>query len=132
MPKIDATVKITLRIPENLLAQYEARATLQKRSVEDLLVERLKQCAGHNDSQPIYLTDAERNALNLIASKQITSASDLLTWARSITSLHVAGVDVPLGEQLIKRLDSRRFGKTWKELMLALVPRKLEEEVGLR
>jgi hypothetical protein len=131
-PKPDATIKIPLRVPESLLAQYEARATLQKKDVADLLVERLRQCVMHIDSQPIYLSDSERNELSLIAGKRITNTSDLLTWARHIASLKIGEVNIPLGEQLVKRLETRRFGKTWDSLLRALVPEKLEQEVGLR
>lgn len=130
--KPDASVKIPIRIPESLLSAYEDQAVKQKRSVEDLLVERLRQTVGYCDSQPIYLTDAERNELSQIASKRITNATELLSWARSLTSINVGGVAVPLSEQLTKRLETRRFGKSWPELMKTMVTDGLETAVGMR
>jgi hypothetical protein len=131
-PKPDATIKIPLRVPESLLAQYEARATLQKKDVADLLVERLRQCVMHIDSQPIYLSDSERDVLSQLASKRIANATELIAWARSLTSINVGGVSVPLSEQLQKRLETRKFGKSWPELMKSMVTDGLETAVGMR
>ena len=131
-PASETFQKVTLRLPESLHAQYEQRASQQGRTVEDELLYRLRACHSHTDAQPVYLTDAQRRELSTITGTLIASADDLMSWARAITSLKVEHVDVPLDEQLVKRLESRRFGKTWPELMRSMVREGLETAVGLR
>lgn len=121
-----------LYVTEPLADFYEERAIKHGRSVEDEMVLRLKQCKDHVDAQAIYLTDAQRVELSQIAGRLINTPVDLITWAKQMVSLKVGSVDIPLGQQLITRLESRRFGKTWADFMRALVPEKLEEHVGLR
>jgi hypothetical protein len=121
-----------LYLAEPLSDLYEERAIKHGRSVEDEMVMRLRVCKDHTDSQAIYLTDAQRNELSQLAGRLINTPADLLDWARQIVSLKVAGVEIPLGQQLLTRLENPRFGKTWADFMRALVPEKLEEHVGLR
>ena len=130
--KADATVKLSLRIPESLLSTYEDQAVRSKRSVEDMILDRLRRCAAYVDTQPIYLSDSERDMLSQIASKRISNATELIAWARSLTSINVGGVSVPLSEQLQKRLETRKFGKSWPELMKSMVTDGLETAVGMR
>ena len=130
--KADATVKLSLRIPESLLSAYEDQAVRSKRSVEDMILDRLRQCAAYVDTQPIYISDSDRNTLSQLASKRIANATELISWARSLTSISVGGVSVPLSEQLVKRMETRKFGKTWAELTRAMVTDGLETAVGMR
>ena len=130
--KADATVKLSLRIPESLLSTYEDQAVRSKRSVEDMILDRLRQCAAYVDTQPIYISDSDRNTLSQLASKRIANATELISWARSLTSISVGGVSVPLSEQLVKRMETRKFGKTWAELTRAMVTDGLETAVGMR
>jgi len=125
------TVK-ALRLPETLYDQLSERATKHGRSVEDEIFLRLRDCRDFTSLSPIYLDDAQRNELSKIAGRLIRTPTDLLDWARQMVSLKVGTVEIPLGQQLITRLESRRFGKTWDDFMRALVPEKLEEHVGLR
>lgn len=125
-------VSLKLHIAEPLADHYAERAAKHGRAVEDELVLRLRQCKDHTDAQAIYLTDAQRNELSQIAGKLINTSADLLTWAKQMVSLKVGEVEIPLSQQLVTRLESRRFGATWKDLMNSVVVGKLEEFVGLR
>jgi hypothetical protein len=123
---------VKLHIAEPLHDHYSERAMKHGRDVEDEMVQSLRMCRDHVDTQPIYLNDQQRQELSAISGRLLKTPEDVLAWARQLTALHVGGVDISLGQQLITRLESRRFGKTWKEFMQALVPEKLEEHVGLR
>jgi hypothetical protein len=135
MAKATATtpaVKLTLYVPENILDIYAERAAKFGRSVEDELLLRLRDCREHNAISPIYLDDAARQELTQITGKLVRNSEDLLTWARQVTALKVEQVEVPLGQTLTTRLESRRFGAPWPEHVRNTVIRCLETEVGLR
>ena len=126
------TVKVALRIPEAVLSAYEDQAVERKRPVEDVLTERLSKCLSHLDQNPIYLSDKEVSELSQIATQQITCAADLIQWAKQLTTFKVGEVEVPLSATLVKRLETRRFGKTWNQVMNDLVTDGLEKAVGMR
>ena len=126
------TTKLTLRIPEPLYDQYAERAAKFGREVEDELLLRLRDCREHNAISPIYLDDAARQELTQITGKLVRNSEDLLTWARQVTALKVEQVEIPLGQTLTTRLESRRFGAPWPEHVRNTVIRCLETEVGLR
>ena len=121
-----------LRLPETLYDSLSERALKHGRSVEDEIFIRSPDCRDHTSDSPIYLDDATRAELCKLSGRLLKTPADLLTWIRSLTDLKVNGVDISLGQQLVTRLESRRFGKTWKELLQTLVPEKLEEHVGMR
>lgn len=125
------TIK-NLRLPESLYDQLAERAAKQGRSVEDEIFVRLRDCREHTAQQPIYLNDAQRAELSTLVGKLIRTPEELLKSVHEMAGLKVAGIEISLGEQLIKRLETRRFGKTLSELLKGLIPAKLEEEVGLR
>lgn len=111
---------------------YAERATKRGKSIEAEIVERLTLCQGHTAIQALYLADDDLNALSQIAGKTIRTPADLLSWARSISSMTVAGTKVDLSERLLKRLETRCFGKTMPEMLSQTVTECLEERVGLR
>ena len=127
-----STEKHTLRIPEQTVAAFEARAGRHNRSVDVEMVEHLNTTSGQSSLQPIYLSDTDRDQLSQISGRSIRTAADLLAWARHISSIDVAGTTVTLPEQLLTRLDSRRFGKTMPEYIRNTVVEQLEQTVGLR
>ena len=131
-PVPETLQKITLRIPESLYQSYERQASLYGRNTEEEIIDRLRRCQTFTDTQSIYIDNTERNELCQLSGRAIRTSSDLLAWARTLTSLGVCHVEVPLDEQLVKRLESRRFGKTWTELMRSMVRENLETAVGLR
>jgi len=126
------TVKVSLRVSENLFDHYAERAAKRGREPEAELIDRLIQCRDHNAISAIYLDDAARAELTQITGKLVRNATDLLAWARTVTALKVAQVEVPLGQTLTTRLASRSFGAPWEEHVRNTVIRCLEHEVGLR
>jgi hypothetical protein len=127
-----STVKLSLYVPETLLDAYAERAAKLGHSVEDELLMRLRDCAGHTAQQGIYLDDVTRQALAMLAARTIKTPADVLEFARKQTLLKVGGVDIVLSPQLADRLRSRCFGKAWDEHIREVVIRNLEVEVGLR
>ena len=133
MAKTATSVNIkNLRLPEILYDELSERALKHGRSVEDEIFCRLRDCREHTAAQPIYLNDLQRQELSHLAGKLIRTPEDLLKLVHEMTAVKVGGVEIPLGDQLIKRLETRKFGKSWKELLTGLVTSGLEGEVGLR
>ena len=126
------TTALKIRLPEDLYEHFDLRAAKFNRSIEDEIVLRLRDTLSYNAAAPIYLDDIERAELTKITGHLIRTPSDLLTWARKVTVLKVAQVEVPLGQTLATRLASRTFGTSWPEYIRSTVIRLLEQEVGLR
>ncbi len=126
------TVKIQLRVCEDLYDAYAERAAKSGVEPEAEMLSTLARCREHNASQAIYLNDAQRNELAQLAGRVIKTPADLLAWARQQVELTVDGVSVPLSTQLAARLDSRRFGATREEHLRRAVTEQLEQLVGLR
>lgn len=126
------TVKISLRLPENLYDQFMDRAVSHNRDVETELTNHLAATVRHTSTQPIYLDDDDRRVLSELAGYRITNAFELIKWARAMVSMKVAGVDISLDQRLLSRIESRRFGKPLPEHLKQCVLEQLESLVGLR
>ena len=124
--------RLTLAVDSDLYDTYEAKGRLQHRSPEEEMLTRLTTCRDHTSPTALYLPDEARQELERIAGRTLQSARDVVAWARSIATFSVAGVNVPLSEQLMKRLDIRRFGKSMPEYVSRTTVDLLEKEVGLR
>lgn len=127
-----ARQKVPLILPSDLVDAYEEKAKLSKRSAEDEMALRLTTCRDHTSPTALYIPDDARHALEAIAGRSLKSAKDVVEWARSIATYSVAGVNVPLSEQLMKRLDGRKFGKTMPEFVSRTTVDLLEQFVGMR
>ena len=125
-------IRRDLEMPVDLFDIYAERAIKHGRNVNDEIVLRLKACRDHTAISGIYLDDSARQELTQITGKLVRNSEDLLTWARQVTALKVEQVEIPLGQTLTTRLESRRFGAPWPEHVRNTVIRCLETEVGLR
>lgn len=111
---------------------YEAKGRLHHCSAEEEMLTRLTTCREHTSPTALYLPDDARQELERIAGRQLKSAKDVVEWARNLAALSVAGTQVALGEQLLKRLEGRRFGKPMPEFVAGTTVNLLEEFVGMR
>ena len=80
----------------------------------------------------MYLTDQDRNALNQVMGRMIRTAAELLAILKQKHEIKVGSVKVPLEDNLIARLETRRFGLSLEELIKKQVIECLEQFVGLR
>ena len=124
--------KVSLRLPENIYDHYYERAAKFGREIEDEINLRLRDCRDHTAASGIYLDDAARNELSQLAGKLIRTPDDLLAWAKTMSTLHVEGVDIPLSTMLATRLRTRCFGHTWPEHIRKTVTELLEQSAGMR
>jgi len=129
----DSSVTLkSLRLSESTYDMLAERAAKSGSSVEREIARSLDRYAQFNDVSPLHFTDHDRNELSVLVGKSFQTPADLIAWIKQMISAKVAGVDVPLHDQLIKRLQSRAFGSTWDELINRVVTQSLETHVGLR
>lgn len=127
-----ATVTFKLKLPESLYDAYAERATKHGRDVEEEILMRLRDCRLHTASASIYLNDDERQELSRLASRLIRTPRDIINLVSSLVTLKVSQVEIPLSQQLITRLESRRFGAEWPVHIRRVVTESLEQFAGLR
>lgn len=127
-----SSTRVTFPLDEELYDHLAERAAKRGHKVEHEIAERLALTRNYTALTPIYLDDDVRGQLSQIAGRTIRTPEELLSWARSVSSLTVQGTRIDLSEQLLKRLETRRFGLSLPELLSKLVPEQLEEYVGLR
>src|SRR5258708_40295137 len=105
-------VKHALVLPELLADLYAERALKTGHTTEGEMAAQLAKCAAYTASNPIYITDEQRNMLSQIAGRLIATPDDLLTWAHNISTMKVQGVEVTLDQRLLSRIEGRRFGQS--------------------
>ena len=123
MPAIQTDVRFSLVLPEEIYNQY---------SSESAMAARLKSCVSHTSQQPMYLSDEERNQLNQVLGRMVRTPAELISILKQKHEIKVGAVKVPLDDNLIARLETRRFGLSLEELIRKQVVECLEQFVGLR
>lgn len=124
--------KLTLEVPVEVYDAYAERSIKAGRAIEDEMERTLSRCRFHNAASPIYLNDDDRNDLSLLSGSAVRTPEDVTALVKSLLTLKVAGVEIPLHHQLLKRLESRRFGLSMEEMLRRVVVDSLEQFVGLR
>ena len=120
--------KLTIVVSDALADRYAKPGS----SIESEMALRLAKCVDYTATNPIYITDEQRNMLSQIAGRLIATPDDLLTWAHNISTLKVQGVEVTLDQRLLSRIEGRRFGQSLASTIKRETIEGLERSVGLR
>ena len=129
-PTGNVTREIT--VPVEVYDVYAERSIKAGRAVDDEMERTLSRCRWHNSNSPIYLNDDDRNTLSQLSGTAVRTPEDVVKLVGDLVTIRVHGVDVPLHHQLLKRMDSRRYGSTLDDLVRRVVVESLEQFVGLR
>ena len=138
MPRPKAVATETLRtrlsvaLPDDIVAQYMEQSDAAGQTLDETIADRLSACRDHTAKTPIYLDDDHRVQLNRIFGVNLKSASELVALAVKGHLVSVAGVEIPVPQMVLERLQSRTFGKPLAELISGVVTEELERYVGLR
>lgn len=134
MPTKQATaIKVSLKVPEEIYDEYAERATKFGRTVEQEMFLRLKNCRDHNAITGIYFNDDQRAEIQKALGHVITGPEMVLERLKTLLSLKVGNVEIPLSERLQIRLRTRVFrGQTIEKVLQKEVTEGLERYVGLR
>lgn len=141
MPSVVATTTISpsqtqasfrITIPEDLLHEYEAQASVRGVQVEDLIAERLGGCVEHRASKPLYFDDRQRQQLEQVLGRNVLNSTDALLQIRNAMSVRIGKVMISLKLNLMQKLRSRCIGTDWDTFLQKLITDELERYVGLR
>lgn len=127
------SLRVKLSLPEDILQQYELRARATGMSLERLLANRLTDTVNQTSQRPIYLTDADRMALESQLSRNLGNAPQLIEAVGKLAKIKIGPATLNMKESLVARLRSRcprneDFGDFLERTLL----RCLEEFAGLR
>lgn len=125
-------VKLSISIPEPLADVYAERAAKLGITVEQEIANRLKHCQTHTSLFGLYINDDERQRLGQLTGKLMATPADVLAHVEHTAVIRVGDIDIPLDGQLLVRLNTRTFGKTFDQMIRDEVVKALEVFVGLR
>jgi hypothetical protein len=126
----ETAVKVSL--PEDVAQAYEKQSEKKGVALSYLLRTRLEGSVKHTDTKPLYITDAQRRALERILGDNLSSSQGLVMLVEKLATMSVGDVAVTLPVSLLSRLKDRCFGKSLKEVVGTEVKIALETFVGLR
>lgn len=114
-------VAVRLNVRPEVLEQYEAQAAALGKFVEDILEERLATCVAYTADKPLYVTDEQRRAIEVLLEKNIHTPEQLVEIVRKLVTLNVAGVDIPISDYVMQRLETRTFGNSFEDTVREVV-----------
>lgn len=130
-PQTQVRAKITL--PADAIERFERLASEERKSLDQVLSERLTLCADHKAKKGIWLGDVDRASVEEATRTSIGTASDLVGLVRKAMRLKVASAELSLGIDLLDRLRSRcTTGEPFEKWLAKLVLEQLQEFAGLR
>lgn len=135
---LPADIYVRLRLPSDLTAQYEEQAAECNISLEELLELRLSQFVELRSSKPLVFTDEDRRTIESLLGKNVSTPTELIYLIRKSQSIRIGNkldswsTRVELKPNLIQRLQSRCFGKSFDEFLKQTIVEGLERYVGIR
>lgn len=106
MPK--TLCRLSLTIPEELYELYEREAEEKSKTVDEVVINRLYVCRGHDSSRPIYFNDEERSKLeSLTGGRILPDAKTALRRIINQASIILDSTKVAFSPTLLNRLKSR-------------------------
>lgn len=128
------TTNVSLRVllPASVAESYEAEARKRGVDVETVLCERLVRAVDHTATKPLYFDDSERQELDHIIGRNLSSAREALGQIRNLSAVRVQGVKVGIRVNVLERLKSRCLRMKWETFLEKLITEDLERYVGLR
>jgi len=126
------TTRIAIPLPDNLYEAYERMAVETRMDIEDLLAKRLAAATTHDAAKPIYFNDAERQQLEQMLGKNVSSARDVLSLVRNCVAVRINGLKITLKPSLLSRLKTRCLGMQWDKFLEKIIVEDLERYVGVR
>ena len=132
-----ADVLVRLHLTQTVANAYELQATALNIPLESLLESRLAQFVSLSDAKPLYFTDEDRRDLEALLGKNVSTPIEVLRLLRTYHSVRISGkpdlnVRVDLKPNLLSRLRSRCFGKSFDDFLKSTIITELERFAGLR
>lgn len=88
---------------------------------------------GHVDStKPIVLNDADRQHVEKLLARNLTTADELVSALQRALMVRVDSIEIPISPFLLDRLRTRCIGMEFDKFMQQTIKRALEEFAGVR
>lgn len=131
------TCRIRLDLPEDLIDLYTSQADSQGMTLDEILIKRLTDFSGQTALKPLYFDDSDRQYLESLIGKNVSTPNDALNSIKSalsisLTSFGNATVRVSLKPHLLSRLKARCFKQPFPEFLMRTVQQELERFCGMR
>ncbi len=124
--------KPTIEIPASDHDTYTRQADVERKTVDQVMSERLTDCALHNAVKGIWFGDSQRQALEEALGANVGNADDVLAAVRKNVRVKVGNVAVLVKPQLLERLRTRCFGQDFDKWLAARVLEDLEKYSNMR
>lgn len=133
----DAKLRVTLVMPEALYTVYESQAKVRNLPYpETAILDRLKTCAKHGASRPLYFDDRQREELEkLLGGRLLNSPEQALERIRELCAIEITGgVKFELDAKTLARCASRAQSErtTTEKWIEREAVKGIEIAVGLR
>lgn len=131
MTETAPSVMLRLSLPDQVLQQYQAEAHDLEIPLEDLLASRLSECVTYNATKPIYFNDMQRQRLEKLLDRNVSSAGQVLGLVEKLTTVKLNGIAINLRPPVVERLRTRHFAGEFGEWLAKQVNEWAERYVGL-
>ena len=125
-------LKPAIEIPAEDHDTYTRLAEVERKTIDQVMSERLTDCANHNAIKGIWFGDKDRQALEEVLGANVSNASDVIGAVRKNVRVRIGTVSVLLKPQLLERLKSRCFSQDFDKWLEAEIRQHLEEYTNLR
>jgi hypothetical protein len=125
-------LKPTIEIPAEDHDIYVRLAEIERKTVDQVMSERLTDCSAHNAVKGIWFGDQERKSLEEALGVNVSTASDVLGAVRKNVRVKIGTINVLLKPHLLERLKSRCFGQDFDKWLEQKIRQDLEEYTNLR
>lgn len=125
-------VSLRVHVPSPIAEAYELEAEKRGVDLETVMSERLVETVDYTAHKPLYFNDDERQQLEQVVGKNLSSTREALGQIRNLGSVRVQGVKVGIKVNVLERLKSRCLRTKWETFLEKLITEDLERYVGLR
>jgi len=125
-------VRVSVYVRDDLLRKADEYAKRRGQSVEQILERQLYRYQDLESKKPITLDDVQRQHLEKLLGKNITTADELVSFVQRALNVQVGDIDLTLTPYLLDRLHTRCIGMEWDKFLRQIIVRALEEYCGLR
>jgi len=124
--------RISITLPQDLIDKYHSIADRHEKTVEQVIETQLYRYQDHESIKPIVLNDVQRQHIERLLGRNITTADELVMVLQRALDVRVDNVDVTLTPYLLDRMKSRCIGMEWDKFLPFTIKRLVEEFVGVR
>jgi len=125
-------LKATIEIPASDHDVYSRLAEVERKTIDQVMSDRLTDCADHNAIKGIWFGDHERQALEEALGANVSNASDVIGAVRKNVRVKLNNTNVLLKPQLLERLRSRCFNQDFDKWLSSLINEHLERYANMR